>query len=61
MVLIFKYPEWILRGLEKKINLMKIWKKKFMIFQRANKPSFNITWGHSKTLNVIPFQWFFII
>jgi hypothetical protein len=36
-------------------------KKKIMIFHKANKPSFNISWGHSKTLNVIPFQWFLII
>jgi hypothetical protein len=32
-----------------------MWKKRSMIFHKANKLSSNITWVHSKTLNVIPY------
>ncbi len=28
-----------------------------MVFHKANKLSSNVTWVHSKTLNVIPFFW----
>jgi hypothetical protein len=55
MVSISKYPQWISKMVKRLYFLVKMWKKKFMFFHKANKLSSNITWIHSRTLNVVPY------
>ncbi len=52
MISICKYPQWILTWLK---NFMFYYECEFffMVFHKANKLSSNITWVHSRTLNVI--------
>jgi hypothetical protein len=54
MVSISKYPQWISKRLKDFIFSYKC-EKKFKVFHKANKLSFNITWIHNRTLNVIPY------
>ncbi len=54
MVSISKYPQWISKMVKRLFFSTNV-KNKFIVFHKSNKLSSNITWVHSRTLNVIPY------